>query len=353
MKLLKTFSALILCLSILFVSVSAVDTSLRKPEGVSDTLRRIDGVFEFIDNWVIKFSLRQNYKACNRLCSIPLLEDEYIPQGFCYIDNLDYYAISAYKADDNSVISIVDAKTGARIKTVKLCYEDGSACTAHVGGLADIGEYLFVSSGKSMRRVKITDITGAEDFSEIRFCGKINADMQASNACSYGNYLLIGKFYSFTSDGTYDSVPSQWVKMPGGGRCYSLCEVFDMTDMEKVIADEKAVPVAVITLPLSTQGIAWDGKCFCTSSSSSRIGYSTLRKYKLTGFDTEYCIDIAGNEVPLVFLDKENLSGSVKLPPMIEGIDYCKGKPCGIFESGSEKFTVVTLRTPYICSFEE
>lgn len=350
MKAFRRIIAIAICFSLAAVSVSAAEA--KKPEGVSNTVRVIDGIFEVIDNWILKFSLRQNYKDCTQLCDIPGLDDGYIPQGFCYIDDLDYYAVSAYKDGENSVIFIIDAKTGKEIKKVKLLYEDGSVCQSHAGGVADIGGYLFVSTSKSVRRVKVSDIIAAENNSEVKFCGKINTHMQASSVCAYGNYLFVGKYYSFTFDGTYDSDPSQWVKTPDSKRCYSLCEAFDLSDMEKVVDSDNPVPVVVLTLPMTTQGIAYDGKYFYTSSSSSYIGYSLLRKYSLENFSTDYCIDIADNEVPLVFLTNDRLEKTTKLPPMIEGIDVCRGKPCGIFESGAPKFKFVSLRTPYICSFD-
>ena len=348
----KKVLSVILTLCFIFSPLMVyADSNSKVPEGVNNVVRIFDGIAEVIDNWILKMSFRQNYSGCEALCDIPCLDEGYIPQGFCFIDSMNLYAVSAYKSDSNSIISLIDAETGKTIKTVKLCYADGSACKSHAGGVADIGDYLFVSTGKSMNRIKISDILSAENFSEVAFCGKISADMQASNACSYGNYLFIGKFYSFTLDGSYDSDPSQWVKGTDGKRYYAMCEVFDMSNMEEVIENEGAVPVAVLTLPNSVQGIAYDGKYFYTSSSSSCIGYSYVKKFILEDFETDYYTEMNGQNVPLIMLTKDKQVDMVKLPPMVEGIDIKDGNVHGIFESGADKFPIVSVRTPYICKF--
>lgn len=335
------------------VSVPASYAQAEYPETISEPVRILDGIAEMVTKLFGMISFRRKYDDCKPVYELPELEKGVVPQGFCYIDAMDIFAVTYYSDDDeNSMAAFINASTGERIKTVKLCYEDGSPCKAHAGGIADIGDSVLISSGKSMRRLVIADALAAGDYSEVRFSGKLNSDMQCSYACSCGNYLFVGQYYTFTLKGSYDTPPEQRIYTPDGKRNYAMCEVFDLTDMDSVFAAEKAVPVAALSVPNLIQGIAYDGKTFAVSCSAS-YAPSTLKKYSVDINSADGRIMLGENEVPLIYLAGANLISSVKQPPMLEGIDICGGKVMGIFESGAEKFGSAPVRTPYICEFGE
>ena len=347
----KRVISVLLCLCLLFgMSVTSFAKS-SYPKNVPEIVRLLDGLGESLKSFFWLFTIKHKYPECHNLCDIPELEKNYVPQGFCYIDSEDMFAVTYYSADDdNSVVSLVDTESGARVKTVKLCYEDDSPCLAHVGGVADIGDSLLISSGKSVRRLKIADVLNAEDYGFVHFCGKLTTDMQASYLCSYRNYLFVGQFYSYTLDGSYDTPKEQRLYTPDGKRNYAMCEQFDLTDMDGVFSEGKAVPEFVISVPNSVQGIAFDGETFVTSSSYTVNNASRIRYYKLNESGMSY--NMNGNDVPLYFLSHKDAEKTVKVPPMSEGIDWYNGKVAGIFESGAEKFSYVICRTPYICCFD-
>lgn len=348
---LKKIISIALCLCLMVgtgVTALAGDFELKI---VPEYVRIADGVAELLSQFVGLFSLKFRYPDCQKLCTIPELEKDFVPQGFCYIDELNMFAVSFYSnGDENSILALIDSESGERIKTVKLCYDDGSPCLAHVGGVADIGDSLLISSGKSVRRLKLSAVEDAEDYGYVKFCGKLATDMQASYLSSYDNYLFIGQFYSFTLNGSYDTPAEQRLYTPDGKRNYAMCEKYDLTDMDKVFADGSAVPLLVISMPNSVQGIAFDGENFVTSSSATFNNASKIRYYKLS--DPQYTFNIRNNDIPLCFLTQNQAEKTVKVPPMSEGIDFCNGRVTGIFESGAKKFFYARVRTPYICSFE-
>ena len=346
----KKLLSFVLCLCLLLGTGVTAFAQNDYPETISEATRIFDGIGELLKSFIGLFSLKFRYPDCEKLCPIPELENDFVPQGFCYVDSLDMFAITYYSSgDENSILSLIDAKSGERVKTVSLCYDDGSACTAHVGGAADIGDSLLISSGKSARRLKIKDVMNAQDYAEVCFCGKLATNMQASYLCSYENYLFVGQFYSFKLDGSYDTPPEQRIYTPDGKRNYAMCEQYDLTDMDKVFAEGTAVPVAVISMPNAVQGIAYDGMRFVTSTSYTFNNPSKIRYYNLVE-PTQY-FNMNGNDVPLYFLTEKNAYKTVKVPPMSEGIDWCNGKITGIFESGANKFWYARSRTPYICEF--
>ena len=347
----KKIISLLLCLCLLFGTCITAFAESNYPKTIPEFIRIADGLVESLTELFGYLSLRFSYPDSHSLCAIPDIDKDYIPQGFCYIESLDMFAVTSYSnSDDNSIVSLVDAESGERIKTAKLCYADSSACKAHVGGVADIGDSLLISSGKSARRLKIADVLNAEDYGYVCFCGTLKTDMQASYISSYENYLFVGQFYSFTLDGSYDTPEEQRLYAPGCKRNYAMCEEFDLTDMDKVFSDGSAVPLMVISMPNSVQGVAFDGETFVTSSSYTPRNPSKLRYYKLN--PSEMNFNMNGNDIPLYFLVERNAEKTVKIPPMSEGIDYYNGKVAGIFESGAPKFKLVSVRTPYICSFE-
>lgn len=347
----KKLISFVLCLCLLLGTGVTAFAQSSYPETVPEAVRIADGIGEMLKSFFQLFSLRFRYPDCTHLCSIPELEKDFVPQGFCYIEAENMFAITYYSAGgENSIVTFIDADSGERVKTVNLCYDDGSACTAHVGGVADIGDSLLISSGKSVRRLKIKDALKADDYSKVNFCGKLATNMQASYIGSYKNLLFVGQFYSFKLDGSYDTPVEQRLYTPSGKRNYAMCEEYDLSDMDKVFNDEKADPIMVISVPNSVQGVAFDGDTFVTSSSYTFNNPSKIRYYKLNVSENVFSMN--GVDVPLCFLEEKQAEKTVKVPPMSEGIDWYNGKIAGIFESGANKFRYARSRTPYVCTFE-
>lgn len=349
----KRFISLILCVSLVFgscVFAFAADTQLKT---VSEPVRIIDGIGESLSTVFTFFNFRKNYPECSKKCSLFEVEKGYVPQGFCYIDSENLFAVSYYSEEKNSIIVLINAQTGERVKTLNLCYDDGSPCKSHAGGVTDIGDSVLISSGKSLRRLKVEDMLSAGDYSDICFCGTLKTHMQASYAGSYKNTLLIGQFYSFTLNGTYDTPADQRLYVPGGGRNYAMCEVCDLSDIDAAFEKGEAEPEFVISMPNSVQGITFDGSRIITSSSYGTFGTSKLKYYNADFAHPDASFTIGGRTVPLVFLSKSNLDKTVTMPPMLEGIDIYNGKVAGIFESCASKFKLARVRISDICILSE
>lgn len=347
----KKIISLLLCAALIFSSGISAFAEDSYQKTIPESVRIFDGVIESLKSFIGIFCVRFNYPDCEKLCAIPEIEKNYVPQGFCYIDSMELFAVSSYSADDdNSILSLIDAKSGERLKTVKLCYEDSTPCKAHVGGVADIGDSLIISSGKSVRRLKLDDVMKTEDYGYVNYCGKFATDMQASYVCSYENYLFIGQFYSFTLDGSYDTPAEQRLYTPDGGRNYAMCEKYDMSDLDKSFSKGSGTPLMVISMPNAVQGIAFNGETFATSTSYTFNNASKIRYYNLS--ESKNSFNMNGNDVPLYFLSEKAAAKTTKVPPMSEGIDWYNGKVTGIFESGANKFFYSLVRTPYICMFK-
>lgn len=349
----KKIISIILCFCLLFASTSVMASAETKyPANVPEVVRIFDGIGELVKQLFNLMSLRTKYPDSTPICPIPELEKDYIPQGFCYVDSHDMFAISYYSnKDTNSIVSLIDASTGERIKTVELFNQTGSACKAHVGGICAIGDSLIVSSGKTVRRLKIDAVLNAEDYGGVKFCGTLNTDMQASYVCSYEDQLFVGQFYTFSVDGGYDTPVEQRIYAPGFNRNYAMCEKFDLSDMDAVFKAQNATPLMVISMPNSVQGIAYNGEDFVTSASYSRNGPSKIRYYKLNESGKMY--NMNGADVPLYYLLDSTAEKTISVPPMAEGIDFYGDKVAGIFESGALKYSDARVVTPFVCEFSK
>ncbi len=85
----KSFIAIILAVAMLFSGFSAT-------AGVSDARRTVDGYIEMITRFFrSEFGIR-NYSNYNELALIPETENGYVPQGYCYSEDLDLHFIAYY-----------------------------------------------------------------------------------------------------------------------------------------------------------------------------------------------------------------------------------------------------------------
>lgn len=345
---LNKIASIILC--VLLSGGIVVYNYLGDSKTVPELPRLLDGVVETLEAGVSYLGLDKCFSPYEQLCEIPELDKNYVPQGFCYIDSRNMFVIASYSNEnDNSIISLIDSQSGERIKTVKLCNEDSTPNKSHVGGVADIGDSLIISDGKSVRRLKLDDVLNTEDYSYVKFCGKLNTDMQASYLCSFENYLFVGQFYSFTLEGTFDTPEEHRLYTPERKRNYAMCEKLDLTDMDSVFEKGTAKPLLAISMPNGVQGLAFDGETFVTSASYTPHKASRISYYKLK--QTDETFNLNGKEVPLIYLVESEADKTVKVPPLVEAIDWYDGKVTGIFESAAEKFDA-KIKTPYVCAFE-
>ncbi len=350
----KKVLSVLICFAVLVSAVSPLAMAVQSDftnSGLSGFFAVADGIIELITRTLRSFDRRMNYGDYNAVCDIPELDKGYVPQGFCYIDSLGVYAVTAYASGEPSVITLVNASDGERIKTVYLGYTDGTYSKAHAGGIADIGDSLIVTIGDSIKRIKLSDIAACGDYSTVVFSGSIQTDLTAcSYACSYGDSLLVGEFYTYTTDASYTPDPAHFNLISLFERSYTYCEMFDMSDLDAAFWAGKPEVEAVFAMPNSVQGIAFDGETLAAAISYGRNNDSFLRYYDVSAAQVKTA-EVYGQEVDLIILGRSCIEDETTLPPMIEGIDMHKDKIAGIFESGAKKYSDSKFIVSSICEF--
>ena len=235
-----------------------------------------------------------------------------VPQGICFAD--DYLIVSAYDSEGgcNSVLYVIsntDSKNRQYLMTLVL------PTTAHVGGVAFDGTYLWVSNGKNVSSIKYSTL-----------------DSTVASAVSNNKKSVAVKFYSTCSAGTTASFLTYsdgmlWIgefkdKGDSSGKMYSYTVSSDGKTLKKKY---------YITLPDRIQGACFkDGYLILSRSYNRNVSSSSyiseLRIYKISEPDSN------GN------IKKNSVVKTIDLPPMVEGLVAGSNYMYMLFESGATKY---------------
>lgn len=346
----KRIIAAVLAVSVLFSGFS-LNTE------VSETKRTVDGYIETVIRFIrSNFGIR-NYLDYYELCEIPETENGYVPQGYCYSEKENLHFISYYHDDSASVIAVIDAKSGSRLKTLVLKKSDGKDFTGHAGGIAEDGTYFYLADGKKFYRMPLSNLIEANDGDSLILSEKVATDVKCSYLNSDGTYIYAGEFYTFTTGGSYDTDKSHHMAVSLFETSYSRCNAYrisDIADLFSADSAEPAVPEMIFTTPNCVQGFARtaDGG-FALSISYGRDNNSSLSFYKnVTASEADFTVDFGDVSVPAYHLCRSARTSELRQPPLLEGIDDMNGKTAGIFESGAQKYSDAAFIVKSICIFE-
>lgn len=352
----KRIISVILAVLLAFGCVMPSYAASTENSGVSNFRRTIEGYIETITR-VLRSNLEgKKYGEYTELCDIPETENGYVPQGFCYSELTDCYYISYYHKTKASIISIVDAESGKRIKTVNLKKSDGNDFTGHAGGIAEDGVFFYLCHGSRIYRLTLAEIALAPDGGDIYLITSILTDVKCSYINSDGEYLYAGEFYVYDADGGYDTDATHHMAISLFETTYSRCNAYKLSDISSdFIKGQKeiSVPDFVLTTPNSVQGFARlsDGS-FALATSFGRNNNSYLKIYNdVTKEEADFELDYQGEKVPAFHLKKSDRAENRCVPPMLEGIDDMNGKTAGIFESGAKTYSDSKFIVNKICEF--
>ncbi len=299
-----------------------------------------------------------DYTGYMELAAIPEVENGYVPQGYCYCETLNSHVISYYHDDEASVLSFVDAATGERTKTLHLQNADGTDFTGHAGGLADSGEYLYLCSGNSVYRFSIAETDALADGGTLVLDSFVDTDVRCSYIHCDGKYLYAGEFYTYYPDDRYGTDKTHHMQMTMTEIHFSRVNAYALEPLNAAFnAGNGSVPIPAFacTTPNLVQGMARlpDGG-FALSTSYGRNTDSHLLLYTdVTKREPAYYLTVPGGDVPVYALTNDAQTASLRLPPLLEGVDIKDGAVTGIFESGAQKYSDGKFPLNQICAFAE
>ena len=298
-----------------------------------------------------------DYTGYTELAAIPETENGYVPQGYCYCEAAGAYVLSYYHDDKASVLSFVDAATGERTKTLHLQNADGTDFTGHAGGLADGGVYLYLCSGNSIYRFSPETVGALPDGGTLVLDSFVDTDVRCSYIHCDGTYLYAGEFYTYYPDERYGTDETHHMQMSMTEIHFSRLNAYALEALNAAFdAGNGMIPIPAFacTTPNLVQGMARtaDGG-FVLSTSYGRNTDSHLLYYTdVTVREPAYYLTVPGGEVPVYALTKDTQTQSLRLPPLLEGVDMKDGAVTGIFESGAQKYSDGKFPLNQICAFK-
>lgn len=257
-----------------------------------------------------------------------------VPQGIAYWAEKNWLLVSYYvdKYDSANagaaVIAALDLNTNQTVGVYKFTKADGSAFTAHMGGIA-VGTYnLYYTDGHhGIGYIPLTELTAETKTISISVgesvsIASINSGAETSYLSMSNGLLWTGNFYNKD----YSTVPGKYHSMMYG---YEISG----TDSASEFASLKAIaekPTYVVAAPDSVdqiQGVAYRNGQIILSRSYGRKNDSALTIYSCT-LDKNSTVDN-----PTVLSDRIK---EVKSLPMSEGITLAGTNMLyNLFESGA------------------
>lgn len=268
------------------------------------------------------------YTDAERSISIPGLWSGFIPQGFDYDEKTQTFLISGYMKDGESASRIYVVPQEGDAHFVELKKENGDAYTGHCGGVAINGSFIYISGSKSICVFDTEDVLSGAEAKQI---GSIDTGERMS-FCTYVNgYLLSGAFYR---PGNYETPDYHHVTTPAGDENPALIWIYQADASAEFGIDN--VPIAALSVRGLVQGIEVTDEGEVILSTSYGLASSALWLYEMD--DRKGSVTVDGNEIPLYYLDSENLVETVTAPPMTEEILWLDGRVYIMTESACTKY---------------
>ncbi|MFD0715471.1 hypothetical protein [Paenibacillus sp. GCM10027626] len=273
---------------------------------------------------------------------VPGLAQDLIPQGLDYIAEKDWFIISHYRAGGGpSVLSFVDAKTGEMVEYFHLYDEKGEAYKGHAGGVAVSKKHAWISSESCLYQIKLDDIYAGDSGSKLRFSGRIETDTRASFDAFADGVLWVGEFahgMDYPVSKEHRMTNRDGVEHNAWIAGYKLEEETDMLVGERQ-KKKPARPDYILSVTDRIQGIELLEDRIILSQSFGRNNGSEIYLHKNILRDKPHAqVVIDGAEVPVWFLDEQNLISKLEGPPMSESAIVVDNAMYILFESAADKY---------------
>ncbi len=267
------------------------------------------------------------YSNSDALFIIPGLMDNVVPQGFDYIEETGEYLMCGYMSDDTSSRVYVRNAAGKTYFS-KLYYADGSPYLKHAGGICHNGDYVYLAGDDGVDVFSLSDIIFGRD---AKMLGTIPTGHDMAFCSFQDGYLFAGNFYF---PGHYETPDHHRIMTPAGDQNTSLITVFRADESMEFGIDPQAV--AAISAPDKVQGMCFTEDGIVLSISWSLTDSNLL--YYSADADRVGTVEVLTGEVPLYYLDSENLTHTAVLPPMSEELVYRDGRVEVMCESACNKY---------------
>lgn len=275
---------------------------------------------------------------------IPGLSDGLVTQGYAYVKESDAYLQCGYMADHVSAsrIYVTYGENVESSKYVELYASDNTPYTGHPGGITQYGNFVWISNDGAgddncVWVISLADILAAENGGKITLTTKFHPETRSAYCYADGKYLWVGEF---RDDDKYPTVASHEFQVSGGTNYALVCAypLDPSTEYGIEISGDAIIPELALSVTDMVQGFTHTGDGRFILSTSYGLKKSHLLIYNITTNQPDESISISGVDVPVYFLDADNLSRDVEMPPMSEEIFWKDGRVYVLFESACQKY---------------
>lgn len=338
----------IVAVSMLFsFPASAVDGA-QSPSGEIGFFELIADFFEAVFAKIYElfkpgFSYIDVEDYTTELFEIPGLDDDFVPQGLCFVEALNSFAVSGYSSAGGegdealSRIYLINNDTKAVKKLLLLC-PDGTGFDYHAGGIACNGSDVWVASGGCEKKggyayhITADVLAQAQDGAKVQFDGRFQTEAKASYMYCDGEMLWIGEFYN--KDNPVNPNHSY-------GKNSAICCGYELPVDVDYTAEEQIAPDALLSIPDQVQGMSFaDNGEVVFSTSYGRRNNSVMHIYSdYKSWKTDTAEVFGTKDIPLYIADSDSRITKITMPTLMEAFDYYNGKLYLIFESGAQKYS--------------
>ncbi len=355
-KILSLLLAVLLCFSCFGVSSYATEQSAAAAqestffEGVesffAEIINLIKSAFDKVYNLIcalfgIGYTNVDIKSVTENSFAVPGLDTDFVPQGMCYIDLLEKFAISGYMSGKTgqSRIYLADPETNE----YKYILLDGFY--AHAGGIASNGNDIWVSSGGGLDKdsgaynygtvyhITVDALAQAENGSELSFDGSFKTEAKGSFAYADDEMLWVGEFY--TPGGDNEVNPAHY----SGNNHSIVCGYTLPLDVDYSM-NSPLVPDIVLSITDKVQGMAADvhGNIYF-STSYGRHNNSALYIFDNYSSWNKSSIAVMDSSVDFYTPNNSSQLAKIKMPTLMEAVDYENGQLYILFESGAKAYS--------------
>ncbi len=290
-----------------------------------------------------RLSVKDYYDNSGKAFEIPDLNSGFVPQGFCYDQNNEWFLTTGYMQNGtSSPIYIVDNSSKKTIKTVYLQDKEGKAYSGHCGGIAFYGDYVYIADGENNCLVVFdyNQIKTANNDAKINALGtfstKYSDEDYVSPSCVevYGNKLIVGEFYRKNS---YPTPSSHHLETPSEDTNTAIALEFTLYNFGFTSSfGINPTPQKAYSLPSQVQGLTfYKGNIFL--STSWGLAFSKILVYDSSECKTS-TIKMFDTTLPLTYLDSSSLIKTITAPPMSEEMVILDNNLFIMNESASNKY---------------
>ena len=276
---------------------------------------------------------------------IPGLKQNMIPQGLAYAAAQNWLIITHYREDGgSSMLSILNASTGALVKSVTVYNADQTAYVGHAGGVAVSASNVWISSEGYLHRIPLPSLVNAPNRSRIYIADRFPTGTRSSYTFYASGKLWSGEFHAsgYETDASHQSTARDGTTQYAWIVGFNLDGATDLLPAGKYVNDTTPVtPDAILSVPDKVQGATRlaSGR-FVLSESYGRTNDSTIQFYENVLAQVAHAYrTVNGTQVPFWFLDGVSRDSQLTALPLSENVVELGGYLYVLFESAA---------TPYV-----